>query len=151
VIFNERHLRRVLSSYVDYYQRARTHLSLDKDCPTHVRSSHAESERLSPSQKSGACITATIGSLPDSFNFFCANVVPLLFHLVCGSRDKSSCDFDCGTEDSFTLDRSSGLLLAPIQYQFMQLLKFRFRWIFWSGQECAKAKPSRIQGSLSSV
>jgi hypothetical protein len=33
VIFNERHLRRVMSSYVDYYQRARTHLSLDKDCP----------------------------------------------------------------------------------------------------------------------
>jgi len=34
VIFNERHLRRVLSSYADYYQRTRTHLSLDKDCPT---------------------------------------------------------------------------------------------------------------------
>src|ERR1035437_4747476 len=33
VIFNERHLRRVLSSYVDYYQRTQTHLSLDKDCP----------------------------------------------------------------------------------------------------------------------
>jgi len=33
VIFNERHLRRVLSSYVDYYQLTRTHLSLDKDCP----------------------------------------------------------------------------------------------------------------------
>jgi putative transposase len=33
VIFNERHLRRVLSSYIDYYQRTRTHLSLDKDCP----------------------------------------------------------------------------------------------------------------------
>jgi hypothetical protein len=33
VIFNERHLRRILSSYVDYYQRTRTHLSLDKDCP----------------------------------------------------------------------------------------------------------------------
>jgi putative transposase len=32
VIFNERHLRHVLSSYVDYYHRARTHLSLDKDC-----------------------------------------------------------------------------------------------------------------------
>jgi len=30
---DERHLRRVLSSYVDYYQRTRTHLSLDKDCP----------------------------------------------------------------------------------------------------------------------
>jgi putative transposase len=33
VICNERHLRRVLSSYVAYYQRIRTHLSLDKDCP----------------------------------------------------------------------------------------------------------------------
>ena len=33
LIFNERHLRRVLSSYVDYYQRTRTHLSLNKDCP----------------------------------------------------------------------------------------------------------------------
>ncbi len=33
VIFNECHLRRVLSSYVDYYQSTRTHLALDKDCP----------------------------------------------------------------------------------------------------------------------
>ncbi len=32
-IFNERHLRRVLSSYVGYYQRSRTHRSLAKDCP----------------------------------------------------------------------------------------------------------------------
>jgi transposase InsO family protein len=35
VSFNERHLRRVLVSYVDYYHRTRTHLSLDKDCPEH--------------------------------------------------------------------------------------------------------------------
>jgi transposase InsO family protein len=33
VIFNECHLRRVLSSYVDYYHGSRTHLSLGKDCP----------------------------------------------------------------------------------------------------------------------
>jgi hypothetical protein len=33
VIFNERHLRRGLPSYVGYYHRTRTHLSLDKDCP----------------------------------------------------------------------------------------------------------------------
>ena len=33
VIFNERHLRHVLASNADYYHRARTHLSLDKDCP----------------------------------------------------------------------------------------------------------------------
>ncbi len=33
VIFNERHLCRVLSTYIDYYHQTRTHLSLDKDCP----------------------------------------------------------------------------------------------------------------------
>jgi putative transposase len=33
VIFNERHLRRVLASHLDYCHRTRTHLSLDKDCP----------------------------------------------------------------------------------------------------------------------
>ncbi len=33
VVVNERHLRRVLSRYADYYHRSRTHLSLDKDCP----------------------------------------------------------------------------------------------------------------------
>ena len=33
VIFNERHLRRVLSTYIDYYHQTRTHLSLDKDSP----------------------------------------------------------------------------------------------------------------------
>ena len=33
VVFNERHLYRVVSSYVEYYHRSRTHLSLRKDCP----------------------------------------------------------------------------------------------------------------------
>ena len=33
IIINERHLRRVLASYVVYYHQSRTHLSLDKDCP----------------------------------------------------------------------------------------------------------------------
>ena len=33
IIFNERHLRRVLSCYFRYYHRSRTHLSLNKDCP----------------------------------------------------------------------------------------------------------------------
>jgi putative transposase len=33
VVFNERHLCRLLSSYVDYYHCTRTHFSLDKDCP----------------------------------------------------------------------------------------------------------------------
>jgi hypothetical protein len=33
VIFNQRHLRRVLSSYFEYYHGSRTHLSLIKDSP----------------------------------------------------------------------------------------------------------------------
>jgi len=33
IIFSERHLRPVLSSYFQYHHRTRTHLSLDKDCP----------------------------------------------------------------------------------------------------------------------
>jgi transposase InsO family protein len=33
VVLNETHLRRLLSQYLIYYHRARTHLSLDKDTP----------------------------------------------------------------------------------------------------------------------
>ena len=33
IVFNERHLRRVLRTYVAYYQRSRTHLALGKDAP----------------------------------------------------------------------------------------------------------------------
>jgi transposase InsO family protein len=33
VVFGERHLRHVLLSYMDYYNGARTHLSLNKDAP----------------------------------------------------------------------------------------------------------------------
>jgi putative transposase len=35
IILDERHLRRVLSSYFQYYRTSRTHLSLHKDCPEH--------------------------------------------------------------------------------------------------------------------
>jgi putative transposase len=34
IVFNERHLRRVLLRYIVYHHRARTHLSLGKDAPT---------------------------------------------------------------------------------------------------------------------
>jgi transposase InsO family protein len=33
IIFNERHLRRVLKEYLTYYHNHRTHLGLEKDCP----------------------------------------------------------------------------------------------------------------------
>jgi hypothetical protein len=33
IVFNERHLSRLLTEYVKYYHRFRTHLSLAMDCP----------------------------------------------------------------------------------------------------------------------
>jgi putative transposase len=33
LVLGERHLRRILARYFEYYHRARTHLSLDKDAP----------------------------------------------------------------------------------------------------------------------
>lgn len=33
IILNERHLKRILGSYLDYYHHARTHLSLDRNSP----------------------------------------------------------------------------------------------------------------------
>jgi transposase InsO family protein len=51
VIFGERHLRRVLSTYIDYYHQTRTHLSLDKDCPDPRPSCHPGSEESSPFHK----------------------------------------------------------------------------------------------------
>jgi putative transposase len=33
IVLSERHLRRTLTAYFDYYHRWRTHLSLDMDCP----------------------------------------------------------------------------------------------------------------------
>jgi len=33
IVLNERHLKRVLSAYIAYYHRFRTHLSLEMDCP----------------------------------------------------------------------------------------------------------------------
>jgi transposase InsO family protein len=35
IVIDERHLRRILASYFDYYHRSRTHLSLGKDSPVH--------------------------------------------------------------------------------------------------------------------
>jgi putative transposase len=33
IVLSERHLRRVLKSYLEYYHGSRTHLGLEKDCP----------------------------------------------------------------------------------------------------------------------
>ncbi len=43
IVLNERHFRRILSSYFAYYNQARTHLALDKDAPIPRR--HCFSDR----------------------------------------------------------------------------------------------------------
>ena len=35
IVLNERHLKRILSSYLNYYHTWRTHLSLEMDTPEH--------------------------------------------------------------------------------------------------------------------
>ncbi len=46
VIFNEAHLRRVITTYLAYYHRSRTHLGLDKDSPDHRRLSTTSTGRI---------------------------------------------------------------------------------------------------------
>ncbi len=46
IILNEAHLRRVLTTYVSYYHRTRTHLGLDKDTPSHRPVSDTSTGRI---------------------------------------------------------------------------------------------------------
>jgi hypothetical protein len=55
IIFNERHLHRVLSSYEHYYHRTRTHLSLRKDCP--------DPRPVHPPKRGKVIAIAQVGSL----------------------------------------------------------------------------------------
>ena len=69
VIFNERHLRHVLAAYVDYYHRARTHLSLDKDCPRSRPIQPPRAAESSLHRKSAGCTIATSASRPDGTDY----------------------------------------------------------------------------------
>jgi hypothetical protein len=99
VIFNERHLRRVLTSYVDYYHRTRTHLSLDKDCPDSRPVMPPRMGESSPCRKSVAYITVTNVSPPDQYHFLFANVAALLFQPSEDRAIRVSCDLDGRTDD----------------------------------------------------
>jgi transposase InsO family protein len=67
VIFNERHLRRVLSSYVDYYHGTRTPIFLwTKTVRTRDPSSRRGTDESSPFHKSAGCTIATNASRRDS-------------------------------------------------------------------------------------
>jgi hypothetical protein len=66
VIFNERHLRRVFISYLDYYHRTRTHLSLDKDCPEQRPIQAPKVGKIMAIPKSVVCTIATSALRRDS-------------------------------------------------------------------------------------
>ena len=46
IVLGERHLRRILASYFDYYHGARTHLSLYKDTPERRLAQRPEQGRI---------------------------------------------------------------------------------------------------------
>jgi putative transposase len=60
IVFNDRHLRRLLRAYVIYYHRSRTHLGLAKDTPD-PRPAGRPCGRIVATPKPVGCITATIG------------------------------------------------------------------------------------------
>ena len=55
IVFSERHLRRVVRGYLEYYHGSRTHLVLEKDCP--VR------REVEPPAFGGICSEAMVGGL----------------------------------------------------------------------------------------
>ena len=65
IVFDERHLRRVLSAYFEYHHRSRTHLSLGKDCPEPRPYSHRLQVPLLPSHRPAACTIATSVVQPE--------------------------------------------------------------------------------------
>jgi transposase InsO family protein len=127
VIFNERHLRRVLSSYIDYYHRSRTHLSLDQDCPDPALSNDAEAERSSPFRKSPACITATNVSPPDSSRIPAHQWLRGCRYTSPAERAIRACSISNPRRSPPGSARSPSRCLATIRYRSLQLLKFRFR------------------------
>jgi putative transposase len=65
IVFNERHLRRVLRAYVAYYQRSRTHLALGKDAPETRAVEPAGAGRSWLGPKSAGLIIATSDKRPE--------------------------------------------------------------------------------------
>ena len=65
IIFNDTHLRRVLSCYFRYYHRSKTHRSLNKDCPDPARSNRLELARSSHFPRSVDSVIGTNVARPE--------------------------------------------------------------------------------------
>jgi transposase InsO family protein len=75
IVFGEAHLQRVLDAYADYYNSARTHLSLDKNAPRY-RAIECHGSIYSRPVLAGACIITMLGS--NKWKGHVANVIDRL-------------------------------------------------------------------------
>ena len=63
IVFDERHLKRILRKYVDYYHSCRTHLSLEKDAPEPRRVESPAMGKVRAIQRSVVSIIITLDAL----------------------------------------------------------------------------------------
>jgi len=66
IVFPESSLRRILTSYFDYYHRSRTHLSLGRDSPAPRAIQPPEMGSVMVVPQVGGLTTATNDGLPES-------------------------------------------------------------------------------------
>ena len=57
IVVNDRHLRRILGRYLDYYHNWRTHLSLSMDAPNPRAIAAIQSGEFKPTPSDYACAT----------------------------------------------------------------------------------------------
>ena len=65
IVFNERHLRRILRSYLAYYHGSRTHLALGKDTPEGREVHPVGAGRIVACPEVGDSTIATNGKPPE--------------------------------------------------------------------------------------
>jgi hypothetical protein len=127
VIFNERHLHRVLSSYIDYYQRTRTIFRSRRTARTLAWSCHPRSEESSPSRKSVAYITVTNVSPPDPPHLLLANIVACRRNAGASGISYRRFSISNPARPYKVQLAARFIFLASIRHQSLPLLKFRFR------------------------
>jgi hypothetical protein len=87
IVLNERHLKRLLNEYVDYYHEDRTHLGLVKETPQDARWKPIQNHnaKLFPCHDWAVCITDTILSHSFLSSYLAQNISkfsPLNLHVL---------------------------------------------------------------------
>ena len=97
IALHESSLRKILSSYFEYYHRSRTHLSLGKDSPEPRAIQPPEMGRLCPCRKSVGCTTAMNDRLPKKAKTHratrCISLRPLKFAPKLSLPSRTSANF----------------------------------------------------------